>query len=152
MNNSLQQGIQPVFPEDYPRLLEIWEASVRATHHFLSETDIQSLKPLVRDHAFDAVSLFCMRDADHQPVGFIGTHEGKIEMLFIDPLWRGKKVGRQLMAYAIDTVGATTVDVNEQNEQAVGFYEKLGFQSIGRSALDGQGNPFPLLHMELRRF
>jgi putative acetyltransferase len=39
--------------------------------------------------------------------------------------------------------------VNEQNPQAVGFYEHIGFLITGRSTLDGQGKPFPLLHMKL---
>jgi putative acetyltransferase len=41
------------------------------------------------------------------------------------------------------------VDVNEQNDQAVGFYRRMGFEVAGRSAVDGLGQPFPLLHMRL---
>jgi putative acetyltransferase len=37
--------------------------------------------------------------------------------------------------------------VNEQNPAAVGFYEALGFTVRGRSPVDGEGRPFPLLHM-----
>lgn len=32
--------------------------------------------------------------------------------------------------------------------QALAFYKQQGFRVVGRSALDGQGNPYPLLHME----
>lgn len=28
-------------PQDYDELLTVWEASVRSTHHFLAEKDIQ---------------------------------------------------------------------------------------------------------------
>lgn len=48
------------------------------------------------------------------------------------------------------TLGASEVDVNEQNEQAVGFYRRMGFEVAGRSAEDGMGLPFPLLHMRMR--
>jgi putative acetyltransferase len=48
-------------------------------------------------------------------------------------------------------LGATQLDVNEQNEQAVGFYRRLGFEVVGRSAEDGLGQPFPLLHMKTHR-
>ncbi len=41
--------------------------------------------------------------------------------------------------------------VDEQNEQAVGFYLKMGFEVAGRSELDSTGKPFPLLHMALAR-
>lgn len=58
-------------------------------------------------------------------------------------------MGRLLVADAIHRLGATRVDVNEQNEQALGFYRRLGFEVVGRSALDGQGRPYPLLHMSI---
>lgn len=42
------------------------------------------------------------------------------------------------------------MDVNEQNAQARGFYEHEGFEVIGRSETDEQGEPFPILHMRLK--
>ena len=39
------------------------------------------------------------------------------------------------------------VDVNEQNVEACRFYEALGFDVVGRSALDPTGRPYALLHM-----
>ena len=44
-----------------------------------------------------------------------------------------------LVQHAINDLGITRVDVNEQNEQALGFYEHLGFKVTSRSDLDGQG-------------
>jgi putative acetyltransferase len=70
-------------------------------------------------------------------------------MLFISPDVRGKGIGALLAAYAIKSQGATKVDVNEQNEQALGFYLHIGFSITGRSPVDGQGKPYPLLHMAL---
>ena len=95
--------------------------------------------------------LACVRDARGKVVGFIGTADGKIEMLFIDPAWRGKGIGRRLTEYAVKTLGATVVDVHEQNEQAVGFYLRMGFEIEGRSEFDSMGKPFPLLHMRMNR-
>jgi len=43
-----------------------------------------------------------------------------------------------------------TTDVNEQNGQAIGFYESMGFLRVGRSPVDGQGRPYPLIHLEYR--
>lgn len=42
-------------PQDYDELLTVWEASVRSTHHFLTEENIQFYKPLVRNQYFQAV-------------------------------------------------------------------------------------------------
>ena len=39
--------------------------------------------------------------------------------------------------------------MNEQNPQAAGFYEHMGFVVEGRSPVDDAGRPFPLLHMRL---
>ncbi|WP_429085913.1 acetyltransferase [Aeromonas allosaccharophila] len=135
--------------EDYQTLIDLWEASVRATHHFLPEAEILALRPLILEHYFDAVTLHCARTEEGLIAGFSGVLEGKLEMLFVAPEARGGGVGRLLVAHAIGQCGATQVDVNEQNEQAVGFYLKMGFTVTGRSPLDGQGKPYPLLHMAL---
>jgi putative acetyltransferase len=142
-------SVSPVQAEDFPQVLEVWEASVRATHDFISEADIQFFKPLVRDVLPQMPVLTCVRDQQSQVVGFLGLEADKIEMLFIDPQWRGKGIGRSLLRQAIEVHGARTLDVNEQNAQAVGFYLKMGFEVVGRSEMDGTGKPFPLLHMRL---
>ncbi|MCX7128647.1 acetyltransferase [Aeromonas sp.] len=141
--------IVPVSRADYPALIKLWEASVRATHDFLPEAEILALKPLILEHYFDAMILHCARTEEGNIAGFSGLHEGKLEMLFVAPEARGCGVGRLLVEHAIDQGGVTQVDVNEQNAQAVGFYLKMGFTVTGRSALDGQGKPYPLLHMAL---
>lgn len=144
----IKPAIQPVAPSRYPELLAVWEASVRATHDFLSEADIASLKPLILERYFAAVDLRCAVAGDGQVLGFVGMAKGKIEMLFIAPEHRSRGIGTLLARHAIERHGATKVDVNEQNPQALGFYRSLGFRTVGRSATDGQGRPFPLLHLE----
>ncbi|MBE0463838.1 MAG: acetyltransferase [Halomonadaceae bacterium] len=141
--------IEPATKADYPVLIEVWEDSVRATHDFLSEGDLLALKPLILEQYFDAVNLMVARNDTGDIVGFCGVNDDNIEMLFIAPQTRGQGVGVQLVSHAINTQAATKVDVNEQNEQAVGFYQHIGFSVIGRSPLDGQGKPNPLLHMAL---
>lgn len=134
---------------DHQTLITIWEASVRASHHFLPEADIAALRSLILEHYFDAVTLKCARGDNGEIVGFIGVADGNIEMLFVAPDAMGQGVGRLLVTHAMAAFGARRVDVNEQNEQALGFYRRLGFAQVGRSSLDGEGRPYPLLHLAL---
>lgn len=134
---------------EFPEVVEVWEASVRATHHFLKEEDIAYFKPLILNEYLKAVELRGVKNDQQQIIGFLGVAEGKIEMLFIHPDARGKGVGKWLVDYAVRQMKVTKVDVNEQNEQAVGFYEHVGFKTVSRSELDSLGMPYPILHMEL---
>ncbi len=131
---------------DYLTLIDLWERSVRATHDFLPETEIAQLKPLILNEYFAQVCLHVVV-RDNQILGFLGSSEDNIEMLFIDPDFRRTGVGSSLLDFAVKQLGIHKVDVNEQNTQAVNFYKKSGFEVVGRSELDGQGNPYPLLHM-----
>jgi|SRR5690625_1657373 len=139
--------IEKAVKAEHQKLIEIWESSVRATHNFLAERDLIKLKPLILDQYFDAVDLSVARNCEGEIVGFCGVSNSNIEMLFVAPQAIGKGVGSLLAWHAIHVQGATKVDVNEQNKQALGFYKHLGFDVIGRSNLDGQGNPYPILHM-----
>ena len=136
---------------EYEEIVDIWEESVRATHHFLKEEDIEYFKPLILNTYLDAVELRCIKNENEKILGFLGVADQNLEMLFIRPKFRGKKIGKTLLDYSIDKLNVTKVDVNEQNEQAVGFYEYNGFETIGRSELDASGKPYPTLHMELKK-
>lgn len=146
---ALQPGVFPVQAEDFPRIVEVWEASVRATHDFVSEADIEFFRPLVQDALPQIPQIACIRDEAGQVAGFVAVVDGKVEMLFIHPAWRGQGGGGRLLCHAVTVFGATTLDVNEQNAQAVGFYLRMGFEVVGRSELDSLGKPYPLLHMRL---
>ncbi len=135
---------------DYAELTRLWEASVRATHYFLPENYITLLRNLLQTQYLDAVNLFCTRDSQLHITGFGGTTPGKLEMLFIAPDYRGLGLGKQLLEYAIEHFQVTELDVNEQNPQALGFYEKQGFEIAGRSEVDGLGRPYPMLRMRLK--
>lgn len=129
-------------------LVELWEASVRATHDFLTEADIQALIPDVEAGLKGVAELVLARDRAGAAIGFMGIDSRKIEMLFVEPKWFGKGVGSRLIRHAVEACGADAVDVNEQNPGALGFYEHMGFRVKARSPLDEQGRSFPVLHME----
>jgi len=139
--------IESADASQFERLVRIWESSVRNTHFFLTESDITELRPLLLNIYLPNLPVFIARDETGAIYGFISVADKRIEMLFIDAKMRGKGVGKQLLTYAIEKLRAEEVDVNEQNPQGVGFYKHMGFVQTGRSEVDGQGKPFPLLHM-----
>ena len=144
----MHEDISSVSATDYDRLVEVWELSVRATHDFVADEDIEIFRPIVRK-VLPTLDLACIRDAQGVAIGYIALADGNIEMLFIHPDWRGKGFGRNLIRYAIDKRGATLVDVNEQNTRALEFYLHMGFEVVSRSELDSVGKPYPILHMRL---
>ncbi len=136
-------------PELLEKLLTIWEASVRATHLFLSDADVLQIKEYVPQALKGVEHLIIAEDEAGEPIAFMGTENSRLEMLFISPTERGKGTGRQLVEYGIQNYGINEVTVNEQNPQAVGFYEHLGFKTYKRTDCDEEGNPYPLLYMKL---
>lgn len=141
--------IRPAFgPDEYPALVDIWRSAVRATHDFLAEGDFARIEGNLAAAYFPAVTLV-VAERDGVPVGFAGVADGGLEMLFVDDSARGTGVGSALLAHAIEQLGVTRVDVNEQNPGAHGFYVSRGFEEIGRSEVDGDGQPYPILHLAL---
>ena len=134
-------------PAHYPLLVDIWEESVRATHHFLGEEDIAGIRRQLTAAYFPAVDISAIR-CNGEICGFIGTAGNRIEMLFVAPQHFGHGCGSRLIAHALQK-GCTAVDVNEQNPRALAFYLNKGFRVIGRDATDDCGRPFPLLHLAL---
>ena len=141
--------IRPARATETAALVALWERSVRATHDFLTQPDIAELRPLVeRALADGSLELWVLAGPDDAPAGFMGLAGADIAALFLEPACRGQGGGRQLVEHAQALhPGDLTVDVNEQNPAACGFYEALGFAVVGRSPLDSDGRPFPLLHM-----
>ena len=131
------------------QLLEVWESAVRQTHTFLSESEIERIKGYVPDAIGNVAHLLVSMDDSEKPVAFLGLEGSRIEMLFVDASHRGRGIGKQLVAFAIENYAASEVTVNEQNPLAIGFYEHMGFQTYKRTDLDEEGNPYPLLYMRL---
>ncbi|MDT0126049.1 acetyltransferase [Paenibacillus sp. RRE4] len=143
----------PYREQDHAKLVAIWERAVRATHTFLEEHHILFYKKMVSEALEQKqVEIWEALDTEQEPIAFIGLDNSFIEMLFVDEYFQGQGVGRFLIHQTMKMKGTELrVDVNEQNEDAARFYEKMGFVQTGRSELDSSGNPFPLLHLEMKR-
>lgn len=140
--------------EDRPQalieqLLIAWESSVKATHLFLSENEIKSIKKYVPQALKQIPHLIIVENKNQVPVGFMGIENQHLEMLFVSNEERGKGLGKKLLNYGIEQYSVNDLAVNEQNPLAKGFYEHMGFEVYKRTNRDEQGNPYPLLYMKL---
>ena len=142
--------VQVRTPELLEQLLNIWEASVRATHLFLSDAEVRKIKEYVPQALSGVGHLIIAENEPDHAIAFMGTENSRLEMLFLSPTERGRGIGKQLIQYGIQNYGITEVTVNEQNPQAVGFYKHLGFETYKRTDCDEEGNPYPLLYMKLK--
>lgn len=135
-------------PQLIHQFTAIWEDSVRASHLFLSEAEIQEIKAYVPQALTGVSHLLVAERAPGQPVAFMGIEGPRLEMLFLSPEERGAGLGRQLLEYGIRHYHLQELTVNEQNPQAVGFYQHMGFETYRRTDCDEQGGPYPLLYMK----
>ena len=133
------------------QLLEVWEDSVKATHTFLSNEEIENIKKYVPQALKGITHLIIIENESHQPIAFMGIEKSKLEMLFIKNSERGKGLGKKLLNYGIENYNVNDLAVNEDNPQAKSFYEHMGFKVYQRNELDDQGNPYPVLYMRLEK-
>lgn len=131
------------------QLLAVWEQSVRATHLFLSDEEINQIKAYVPQALSNVAHLIIAESESGEIAAFLGAEHNRLEMLFLAPEERGRGLGRQLLQYGIENYDIKEVTVNEQNPKAVGFYEHMGFETYKRTDFDEEGNPYPLLYMKL---
>lgn len=130
------------------KLLDVWESSVKATHLFLSGDEINNIKQYVPQALKDVPVLVVAENKYGNPMGFMGIAGKMLEMLFVSNEYRGQGIGKRLLQYGIENYSINELSVNEQNPLAKGFYEYMGFEVYKRTALDEQGNPYPLLYMK----
>ena len=150
-------GIRLATRADYEALALLWRRSVEATHQFLPPAEVERLFEDVRRLYLPGVESLWVAERHEAsapegcPVGFMGCNGPQVEMLFVDPASFRCGVGTALLAHAKAAHQQLALDVNEQNPQALAFYKRQGFRIVGRSAQDGQGMPYPLLHMVWQR-
>lgn len=136
--------------DDYQTLLEICIESIRSTHSFITKEKLEEYRNVIIEKSFPLANLSYIIEKD-EIVGFIATANSKLKMLFISPKHFKKGFGKILIEYAIENFNVEFVDVNEQNEKAHQFYEYMGFEVFKRSPLDSNSDPFPILHMRLKK-
>lgn len=138
--------LRPSRASDGDAVVDLWRRAVDATHDFLSAEDRRAIDAEVVGFLPQAPLLLAV-DAEDRPLGFMLIDGSHMEALFIDPEVHGQGIGRQLVEHALARHSTLTTDVNAQNAQALGFYLRMDFVETGRSEVDSQGRPYPLIHL-----
>lgn len=133
--------------QDRDALFDVWLRSARATHTFVPEDQLQLLMAPTRAYLASAAEMWVLCAPTGPPIGFMGLAGSSLESLFLVPEVLRRGFGRRLVSHARQLLGSLRVDVNEQNHAAVLFYKACGFVVDGRSEVDDEGRPYPLLHM-----
>jgi putative acetyltransferase len=132
-------------------LVDIWWRSAQATHHFVAPDELAAMHTDVTALRLERLDTWVLC-AGARRCGFLVMDGNDVAALFIAPEWLRRGGGGLLMRYARARARPLTVQVNEQNAAALGFYRAEGFRVVGRSATDSAGRPYPLLRMaETRR-
>lgn len=122
------------------QLTTVWEGSVRATHLFLSNGEIENIKQYVPQAIKEVHSLVIVKNQCGIPIAFMGVENNRLEMLFVGAQERKKGIGTELIQYGIEKLSVNNLTVNEQNPDARRFYESKGFKVFKRAEVDEQGN------------
>lgn len=132
------------------QLEQVWKESVKETHLFLSDAEINNIQKYIPKTLAGVSQLIVAENERGVPIAFMGIEEHKLEMLFLAPQERGHGLGKKLIEYGMKEYAIDEVGVNEQNTKARGFYEHMGFRVYKRTETDEQGMPYPVLYMKLK--
>ena len=122
-------------PDLIGQLLDVWEASVQATHLFLTDGEISRIKAYVPQALAGVAHLIAAENENDAPAAFMGIEDASLEMLFVSPEERGKGLGKALLRYGIERYGVERLAVNEQNPQATWVFRCTSGQTATNRAI-----------------
>lgn len=129
-------------------LTNLWERSVKTSHHFLNLNEIERIKQYVPNELRKVAKLFVAIEKSNVLLAFIGIKDDMIQMLFVDDKYVGKGIGSKLVDYVINNYDIKYVEVNEDNLIAHKFYLNKGFKDLKRKEYDDYNDPYPIIIMK----
>lgn len=116
--------------KDIESVLQIWLGASLKAHHFISASYWQDELQNMREVYLPSAVNYIYKDEGLQIKGFISLCDDNVAALFVDPASQGLGIGKQLLAKAKSLNKQLSLNVYEQNTDAVGFYEKQGFVRV----------------------
>lgn len=120
--------IRKMQPADLEPVLNFWLAATLQAHSFIDPAYWHNNLEPVRQMLPQAEVYVYAKAADSQPLGLIGLDGDYIAGLFVSPKEQAQGIGKQLLDYAKSLRSQLTLRVYQQNERALRFYQREGFQ------------------------
>lgn len=133
---------------DLDALTELWAASARSSHAFMSDADFDDHHAVMRDYILPSTNILIAVGAAGEDLGFVGSHDDHVDLLYIATFAQGQGVGRFLLSCVNGGEGPRSVQVYADNETGMGFYRSQGFREVRRYAKDAAGHDYPIAHLE----
>lgn len=118
--------IRTLRQSDIDTVMNIWLSSNIQAHAFIPKE--YWLKHFKQVKEILPQSTVYVYEDNGSTQGFIGLTEHHIEGIFVAESMRGKGIGTQLLNQAKQLFSSLTLQVYEQNQSALQFYLKEGFQ------------------------
>lgn len=114
--------------QEINKVMEIWKESTIKAHSFISKEYWLKSYAVVKEKYLPLAVTYVYLEGN-EVKGFISIVDGEfIGALFVDVNCQGKGIGRKLIEHVKQISDRLTLAVYQENEQAVSFYKKVGFQ------------------------
>jgi GNAT superfamily N-acetyltransferase len=134
------------------------EAELVARYGFLDDGELGLTAAMFDPPA--GVFLMARTESRGEPVGGVGlrtvameTGTGEVRRLWVDPAWRGRGVGRELMAGIEEAarvldLSVLRIETGDRQHEAVALYEGTGWERI---FVTPEGAPLPAGWIRFRK-
>ena len=122
---------------DIEQIIKIWLNGNIETHHFVAKQYWKAHAPMVRKQLLQAEVYVYETDGVIQ--GFVGMQENYIAGIFFFFFFFFMGIGKQLLNYMKQIYTILSLNVYQQNERAIKFYQQEGFSIISEDVEENTG-------------
>ncbi len=139
--------IQRYIQQDYKRIIEIWQLSVKSSAYNLSSEDynknLDNLENYLR-----GLDVYVYRKSG-KIMAFMGIDNNKIEILHCDPEYKNQDINVFMVKHAVDLLNVRYIDIHESDKADIELYHSLGFETAAYYPHDELG--YTIVHLKLEK-
>jgi putative acetyltransferase len=117
--------IRPFQEKDLDAAAELWLNVNLASHNFIPADYFKDYYDALKQQLLQAEVY--VAEENRVITGFIGLHQNHIEGLFVLSTYQNKGIGTALIRQCQEKYQTLSLYVYKKNQNAIAFYEKLGF-------------------------